>query len=166
YGDEVGVELALFIAHDKDALHVVGILGGIVRDGLAGLWIRVAHDKRLNGDDDGIFAFGGGDFCGRREARFQLGAGLVKRNDHFEVLGFFLSAGGLAGGEAGGAEQRLIAYLGDMAFEDLAGNGIDSYVRRLAEGDVHNIGFVNLDLGGDDRDVGESHQDGAVSTLN
>ena len=39
----------------------------------------------------------------------------------------------LAGGDAGGAEQRLVADLGDVAFEDAAGQGIDGDVGGLVE---------------------------------
>ncbi len=38
------------------------------------------------------------------------------------------------GGEAGGAEQGLVADLGDVAFEDAAGEGIDGDVGGLVRG--------------------------------
>ena len=37
------------------------------------------------------------------------------------------------GGEAGGAEEGLVADLGDVAFEDAAGQGIDGDVDGLVE---------------------------------
>ena len=58
---------------------------------------------------------------------------LVEGDDDLEVLGLFGAGGGLAGGDAGGAEQGLVADLGDVAFEDAAGQGIDGDVGGLAE---------------------------------
>ena len=67
------------------------------------------------------------------EAGAQIVGGLVERDDDFEVLGLFGAGGGLRGGDAGGAQQRLVADLGDVALEDLAGKGIDGDVGRLAD---------------------------------
>ena len=73
-------------------------------------------------------------FAVRREAGAQFVGGVVEGDDDLEVLGFFLSAGGLAGGDAGGAQQGLVADLGDVAFEDLAGKRIDGDVGGLVRG--------------------------------
>ena len=69
------------------------------------------------------------------------------------------------GGDAGGAEEGLVADLGDVAFEDAAGEGIDGDVGGLVEGDVDDVGLVDLDLGGDDGHVGEGHEGGAFGVL-
>ena len=37
------------------------------------------------------------------------------------------------GGEAGGAEEGLVADLGDMTFEDTAGKGIDGDINGLID---------------------------------
>ena len=58
---------------------------------------------------------------------------LVEGDDDLEVLGLFGAGGGLRGGDAGGAQQGLVADLGDVAFEDAAGQGIDGDVGGLAE---------------------------------
>ena len=89
-------------------------------------------------------------------------AGLIERDDDLEVLGFFGAGGGLRGGDAGGAQQRLVADFGDVALEDPAGKGIDGDVGGLVHGDVDDVGLVDLDLGGDDAHVGEGHQGGAL----
>ena len=59
--------------------------------------------------------------------------GVVEGNDNFEVLGFLHAAGGLAGRDAGGAQEGLIADLGDVAFEDFAGQSVDGDVGFLAD---------------------------------
>ncbi len=91
--------------------------------------------------------------------------GIVERDDHLEVLGFFGAGGGLRGGHAGGAQQRLIADQGDVALEDLVGQRVDGDFSRLAELHVHDVGFIHLDLGGDDAHVGEGHQRGTFGVL-
>ncbi len=53
-----------------------------------------------------------------------------------------------------------------MALEDAAGQGIDGDVGGLVEGDVDDVGLVDLDLGGDDGHVGEGHDGGAAGVLN
>lgn len=58
-----------------------------------------------------------------------------------------------------GAQQRLIADFSYMALEDPAGNRVDRYVGFLSERDIDDVGFVHLDLGGNDRDIGEGHED-------
>ena len=72
----------------------------------------------------------------------------------------------LAGGDSGGAEERLIADLSDVPFEDAAGQGIYSDVGWLIDGDVDDVCLVDLDFGGDDGHVGEGHQGGAFGVLN
>ncbi len=64
----------------------------------------------------------------------------------------------MASGDAGGAEEGLVADLGDVTFEDAAGKGIDGDVDGLVELDVDDVGLVDLDLGGDDGHVGEGHE--------
>ena len=90
---------------------------------------------------------------------------LVEGDDDLEVLGLFGAGGGLRGGDAGGAQQGLVADFGDVAFEGAAGEGIDGDVGGLAELDVDDVGLVDLDLGGDDGHVGERHQGGALGVL-
>ncbi len=90
---------------------------------------------------------------------------MIEGDDDLEVLGFFNAGGGLAGGLAGGAQQGLVADLGDVALEDLAGEGVDGNVGGLAEPDVDDVGFVDLDLGGDDGHVGDGHEGGALGVL-
>ena len=51
---------------------------------------------------------------------------------------------------AGGAQEGLVADLGHVAFEDFAGKRIDGDVGGLADGDIDDVGLVDLDLGGDD----------------
>ncbi len=62
--------------------------------------------------------------------------------------------------------MRLIAHQGDVAFEVAAGQRVDGDVGRLADLDVDDVGFVDLDFGGDDAHVGEGHQGGALGVLN
>ncbi len=100
-----------------------------------------------------------------RPGRRSSDAGLVEGDDDLEVLGLFGAGGALAGGDAGGAEEGLIADLGDVAFEDAAGQGIDGDVGGLVERDVDDVGLVDLDLGGDDGHVGEGHQGGSLGVL-
>ena len=107
-----------------------------------------------------------GDLGGGGEAGPQLVGGLVEGDDDLEVLGLFGAGGGLRGGDAGGAQQRLIADQGDVALEDLAGKGVDGDVGGLADLDVDDVGLVHLDLGGDDAHVGEGHQGRAFGVLN
>ena len=134
-----------------------GLLGG-----------GVALDQGLDGDGEGVGLVGGGDLGGGGEAGAKLVVvwpGLIEGDDDLEVLGLFGAGGALAGGDAGGAEQGLVADLGDVAFEDAAGQGIDGDVGGLAEADVDDVGLVDLDLGGDDGHVGEGHEGGAFGVL-
>ena len=62
-------------------------------------------------------------------------------------------------------KQRLVADLGDVALEDLAGQGIDRDVGGLAELDVDDVRLVDLDLGGDDAHIGDGHQGRAFGVL-
>ncbi len=101
---------------------------------------------------------------GRGEGRPCAGGG-IEGDDDLEVLGFFGAGGALAGGDAGGAQEGLIADLGDVAFEDAAGQGIDGDVGGLVEPDVDDVGLVDFDLGGDDGHVGEGHEGGAFGVL-
>ena len=91
--------------------------------------------------------------------------GVVQGHDDLEVLGLFGAGGALRGGEAGGAEQGLVADFGDVALEGTAGKGVNGDVGGLAKRDVDDVGLVDLDLGGDDGHVGEGHQGGAVGVL-
>ncbi len=108
---------------------------------------------------------GGGDFGRGGETGTEIVRGLVQSDDDLEVFGFFRSGGALRGGEAGGAEEGLIADLGDVAFEDPAGQGIDGDVGGLVQGDVDDVGLVDFDLGGDDGHVGEGHDGGSAGVL-
>jgi hypothetical protein len=69
---------------------------------------------------------------GRSSSRWFAG-GLVEGDDDLEVLGLFGAGGGLRGGDAGGAEQGLVADLGDVALEGAAGEGVDGDVGGLAQ---------------------------------
>ena len=100
----------------------------------------------------------GGDLGGGGEAGAQLVGGIVERDDDLEVLGLFGAGGGLRGGHAGGAQQGLVADQGDVALEDLAGQGVDGDVGGLADLDVDDVGLVDLDFGGDHAHVGEGHE--------
>jgi hypothetical protein len=80
---------------------------------------------------------------------------VVEGDDDLEVLGFFSAGGGLRGGDAGGAEQGLVADQGYVSFEDFAGQGVDGDLGGLAELDVDDVGLVDLDFGGDDAHVGQ-----------
>ena len=167
------------VCEDEDALGQVGLdgigAGGDVdgdRLALIGgerlLDGGIALDQRLDGDGEGVGLVRGGDLGGGGEAGAELvevGAGGVEGDDDLEVLGLLGAGGALAGGDAGGAEQGLIADLGDVAFEDAAGQGIDGDVGGLAEADVDDVGLVDLDLGGDDGHVGEGHEGGALGVL-
>ena len=53
-----------------------------------------------------------------------------------------------------------------MAFEDLAGDGVDADIGGLSDLDVDDVGLVDLDLGGDDAHVGDGHERGALGVLN
>jgi hypothetical protein len=53
-----------------------------------------------------------------------------------------------------------------VAFEDTAGECIDGDIGGLVQSDVDDVGFVDLDLGGDDGHVGEGHEGGAFGVLN
>ncbi len=87
--------------------------------------------------------------------------------DHdLEVLGFFGAGGGLRRGHAGRAKQRLIADQGDVSLEGLAGNGVDADLGGLADLDVDDVSFVDLDLGGNDAHVGDGHEGRAFGVLN
>jgi hypothetical protein len=127
----------------------------------------VALDERLDGDGEalGLWAvviLAVAERPGRRSSRPRPG---IEGDDDLEVLGFLGAGGALAGGDAGGAEQRLVADLGDVALEDAAGERVDGDVGGLAELDVDDVGLVDLDLGGDDGHVGEGHQGRAFGVL-
>jgi len=52
-----------------------------------------------------------------------------------------------------------------VALERPAGERVDGDVGGLAQGDVDDVGLVDLDLGGDDGHVGEGHQGGSLGVL-
>ena len=106
-----------------------------------------------------------GDFGGGGEAGAQLVGGIVEGDHDLEVLGLFGAGGGLRSGDAGGAQQGLVADQGDVALEDFAGEGVHGDVGGLAELDIDDVGLVHLDLGGDDAHVGQGHQGGAFGIL-
>ena len=94
----------------------------------AGFFRGIAHDQRLNGDGEGVRFVRGGDLGGAGEAGTEVDLDGVEGDDDLEVLGLFGAGGGLRGGDAGGAQERLIADFGDVAFEGLAGEGVDGDV--------------------------------------
>ena len=108
----------------------------------------------------------GGDFGGGGKAGPQFVVRIVERDHDLEVLGFFGAGGRLRSGDAGGAQQRLIADQGDVSLEDLAGNRVDGYIGRLADLDVDDVGLIHFDFGGDDAHVGDGHERGAFGVLN
>ena len=55
------------------------------------------------------------------------------RDHDLEVLGLFSAGRGLRGGNAGGAQQGLIADQRDVAVEDLSGQCIDGDVGGLVQ---------------------------------
>jgi hypothetical protein len=146
-GDEDGAELAVIGLEQVDALDEdgfgLGADGGCrSRTGFAGVGGEslfggsgVALDERLDGDGEGVGLVRGGDLGGGGEAGTKRRSirRLVEGDDDLEVLGLLGAGGGLAGGDAGGAEQGLVADLGDVAFEDAAGQGVDGDVGGLAE---------------------------------
>ena len=127
--------------------------------------LRIAHGERLNRNRDDVVLLRGGDLRRAGEAGAQLVRRLIESDDHFEVFGFFNAAGGLAGGDAGRAQESLVANFGDTAFEDFAGQSVDGDIRYLAIGHVNDVGLVDFDLGGDDRHVGEGHEGRAFGVL-
>ena len=176
-GDEVSALLLVVGLEHVDALDELGLGGCAGGSGCAAsgrlaavcgedfLCGGVSLDERLDGDGEGVGLVGGGDLCGGGEAGAEVVGGLVEGDDDFEVFGFFGAGGALRGGEAGGAEEGLVADLGDVAFEDAAGQGIDGDVDGLVEGDVDDVGLVDFDLGGDDGHVGEGHDGGSAGVL-
>ena len=178
-GDEDDAQFFAIVAKDIDALYVLGLARGRSRAGshargsgsLAVVLLesllggRIALDQRLNGDSEGIRTMRGRDLGGGGEAGTQLFGGNFEGDDDLEVLGLFGSGGALAGGDAGGAEQGLVSNLGNFAFEDAAREGVDGDVGGLAEGDVDDVGLVDLDFRGDDGHIGEGHQGGAFGVL-
>ena len=72
----------------------------------------------------------------------------------------------MRGGHAGGAEQGLVADQGDVALEDLAGEGVDGDFGGLADLDVDDVGLVHLDFSGDHTHIGDGHDGRAFGVLN
>ncbi len=110
---------------------------------------------------DVVFVRGGDLSCGR-ESGAELFRRAIEGHDNFEILGFFSTAGALAGGDAGGAEQRLVADQRYVTFEDLARQGVDGDVGSLTDLHVHDVGFVHLDFRSDHGHVGQRHEGGAL----
>ena len=92
--------------------------------------------------------------------------GIVQRDDDLEILCLLGAGRALTGGDAGGTQDRLVAYGRHMALEDLPGQCIDGDVGRLAVPHVDDVGLVYLDLGCDDGHVGDCHQRAARRVLN
>src|ERR1017187_1997646 len=103
----------------------------------------IALNQRLNGDDESVGFLRDRDLCGGGETGTEvvelLRGELVEGDDNLEVLGLLGASGGLRGGDSGGAQQRLVADLGDMAFEGAAGERIDGDVGGLAQGHVDDV---------------------------
>ncbi len=127
---------------------------------------RRVHGQRLDGQRKHVRLLRGGDLRRGREAGPQFLGGLIERDDDLEVLCLFSAGGRLRSGNAGGAQQRLIADQGHVSLEDLAGHGVDGDIGRLADLDVDDVGLVHLDFGGNDAHIGDGHQSGAFGVLN
>jgi hypothetical protein len=180
-GDELCAEFLVVIAEQVDALGDLGFgcgscgCGGEAGRRLAGVGGEnlfrggVALDEGLDGNGKGVGLVRSGDFSGCGEAGAELveiyARGGIEGDDDLEVFGLFGAGGGLAGGDTSGAEEGLVADLGDVAFEDAAGQGIDSDVDGLVHADVDDVGLVDFDLGGDDGHVGEGHEGRAFGVL-
>ncbi len=123
------------------------------------------HGQGLDGQREHVGLVRGGDFGGGGKAGAEFVGGVVEGDDDLEVLGLFSAGGGLRGGHACGAQQRLIANQGDVAFEDLVGDGVDGDFGGLSHLDVDDVGLVDLDFGGDHAHVGDGHDGGAFGVL-
>jgi hypothetical protein len=174
-GDEACAEAAVVVGDEVDTLDQLVLFsrGGVGRGG-GGFAVvleefilgdGIALDQGLDGNGEGVGLVRGGDLGGAGEAGTEIDFGGVEGDDDLEVLGLFGAGGGLRGGDAGGAEEGLIADLGDLTGEGLVGEGVDGDLGGLAEGDVDDVGLVDFDLGGDDGHVGEGHQGGTLSVL-
>ena len=123
------------------------------------------NGQSLNRYSKDVLTGGCGYLRGARKSRADLVRGIVQGDNDFEILGFLAGNGALGGGHAAGTQNRGVADLGDVALEGLVGDGVDGDVHRLAEGHVDDIGLIHLDFGGDQRHVGDGHDDGAVLVL-
>ena len=146
-GTKSARSLLVVVAEHVDALDELGLVaapagGGCGRLGglpaLAARTFSAAGSRWTRAWMGMVRALGllrGGDLGGGGEAGAELveifAGELVEGDDDFEVLGLFGAGGGLAGGDAGGAEEGLVADFGDVAFEDAAGQGIDGDVGGL-----------------------------------
>src|SRR6185437_16700242 len=144
-------------AFDASRLHAVLAVGG-VNGG-------VVNGERLDRQREDAVFVGGRDFGGARKAWTKLAGWAVERDHDFEILRFFGAGGGLGGGNAGGAEQRLVADKCDVTLENFIGQGIHSDVGGLADGDVDDIRFVHFHFGRDHTHVSQGHEGGALGVL-
>src|SRR5579859_7361313 len=122
--------------------------------------------ERLNRNRQDAGLVGRGDLGGGGEAWTKRIVGNIEGNDNLEVFRLFSACGRLRGGNAGGAQDGLIAHQGYVALEGASGQGVDGDVGGLADLDIDDVGLVDLDLSGDDAHVGQGHQRGAFGVLN
>jgi hypothetical protein len=164
-GNEFGAEVSVVGDEDVDALDDSRLdvgrgLGRVCRRWLALVGEErlfeggIALDEGLDGDGEGVGAVGDGDAGGGGEAGAEVAEVVfgysVQGNDDLEVLCLFGAGCGLGGGDAGGAEEGLVADLGDVALEDAVGERVHGDIGGLAHSDVDDVGLIDLDLGGDD----------------
>src|SRR6185437_10847508 len=132
YGNEPGAKAAMRVfLRDEYALHGLGVgafdasrLHAVLAVG--GVNGGVVNGERLDRQREDAVFVGGRDFGGARKAWTKLAGGAVERDHDFEILRFFGAGGGLGGGNAGGAEQRLVADKCDVTLENFIGQGIHS----------------------------------------
>src|SRR5215510_989396 len=122
------------------------------------LW-RLARNDRLQRHGQRVIDRSGGNHCRRRHARPKFVAHLLNRVQldlDDEILGFLrvrIRSDRLPGPSNGGR-----AFLDYLAFDFDLAQRVDFNLGLLANLNVSDVGFINLDLGVDLRHVSHSHQ--------
>ena len=92
-----------------------------------------------------------------REARAKFRRRFIQCDDNFEILRFLARRATNARGAAR-AIERAVSHFGHVTHQHAIAESIDLDARFLAEFDVHDVGFVDFDFGGDDGQVRDGHQ--------
>ena len=113
------MELSFFVLNHKHALDISvfflhrpgwrGLVGGLFGCLLRVKIVLVTHGERLDRDGHGIVRQAGSDLGSGGKSRTKVRRRISKGDDDFEILGFLRAADALRSGNAGGADDGVIA---------------------------------------------------------
>ena len=107
-----------------------------------------AHRQRLNRNRQHVFLLCGLNLRAGGKSRTQIGRRIIERHHHFKIARFLRIRGGLRrGGLARRAQNRELAHLGHVPFENFPGDRINRNVRGVSLAHIGDIRFIHFHFG-------------------